>query len=112
MALVYRAHFALIRSPRFTSGGRCTSAVFGVANTLLDILNREKPTHMGVVFDTDGATQRHDAFPGYKAQREKIPEDLFAQLPLVDRLFEAFRITAVQIGRASCRERGERRVGR
>src|SRR2546428_5597657 len=69
MALVYRAHFALIRSPRFTSGGRCTSAVFGVANTLLDILNREQPTHVAVVFDTDEPTQRHVDFPEYKAQR-------------------------------------------
>jgi DNA polymerase-1 len=97
MALIYRAHFALIRSPRFTSGGLCTSAVFGLANTLLDILNREQPTHIAVVFDTDEATHRHDQFPDYKAQRQAIPEDLSAQLPLVDRLFGAFRIATIRI---------------
>jgi DNA polymerase-1 len=97
MALIYRAHFALIRSPRFTSGGLCTSAVFGLANTLLDILNREKPTHVAVVFDTDEPTHRHNEFPKYKAQRQAIPEDLSAQFPLVDRLFEAFRISTIRI---------------
>src|SRR5437588_1460024 len=97
MALIYRAHFALIRSPRFTSGGLCTSAVFGLANTLLDILNREQPTHVAVVFDTDEPTHRHDEFPEYKAQRQAIPEDLSAQLPLVDRLFGAFRIATIRI---------------
>src|SRR5262245_46995929 len=97
MALIYRAHFALIRSPRFTSGGLCTSAVFGLANTLLDILNRERPTHVAVVFDTDEPTQRHGDFPQYKANRQAIPEDLAAQFPLVDRLFEAFRITSIRI---------------
>jgi DNA polymerase-1 len=97
MALVYRAHFALIRSPRLTSAGLCTSAVFGLANTLLDILKREQPTHMAVVFDTEEATHRHEEFPDYKAQREAIPEDLLAQLPLVDRLLGAFRIATIRI---------------
>jgi DNA polymerase-1 len=97
MALAYRAHFALIRSPRFTSSGLCTSAVFGLANTLLDILHREQPTHMAVVFDTDEATHRHVEFPDYKAQRQAIPEDLSAQLPLVDRLFGAFRIPTIRV---------------
>jgi DNA polymerase-1 len=69
MALLYRAHFALIRSPRFTSGGLCTSAVFGLANTLLDILNREQPTHIAVIFDTDDSTHRHDEFPDYQGNR-------------------------------------------
>ena len=59
MALIYRAHFALIRSPRFTSGGKCTSGVFGMANTVLDIINRQKPTHLAVAFDTSEPTQRH-----------------------------------------------------
>lgn len=97
MALIYRAHFALIRSPRFTTGGFCTSAVFGLANTLLDILNRERPTHIAVVFDTGKPTHRHEAFPEYKAQRQAIPEDLAAQLPVVDRLFKGFRIPAVRV---------------
>jgi DNA polymerase-1 len=97
MALIYRAHFALIRSPRFTSAGVCTSAVFGLANTLLDILNREQPTHIAVVFDTAEPTHRHNEFPEYKAQRQAIPEDLSAQFPLVDRLFQAFRIAAIRV---------------
>ena len=70
MALIYRAHFALIRAPRYTSGGTCTSAVFGVTNTVLDILKKEEPTHIAVAFDTKEPTHRHEEFPEYKAQRE------------------------------------------
>ena len=97
MALVYRAHFALIRSPRFTSGGVCTSAVFGLANTLLDILNREEPTHVAAALDTSDPTHRHREFSAYKANREDLPEDLAAQIPLVLRLFEAMRITVIRL---------------
>ena len=97
MALVYRAHFALIRSPRYTSTGLCTSAIFGFCNTLLDVLNRESPTHIGVAFDTPEPTHRHEAFPEYKAQREAMPEDLSAQLPYVFRLLEAFHIPVIRI---------------
>ncbi len=97
MALIYRAHFALVRSPRFTSGGVCTSAIFGVANTLLDIIKREQPTHMAAAFDTPEATARHAAFPEYKAQRDAMPEDIAAQLPWIDRLFDAFRITRIRM---------------
>ncbi|MFO0898686.1 MAG: DNA polymerase I [Pirellulales bacterium] len=97
MALVYRAHFALVCSPRYTSAGVCTSAVFGLANTLLEILDREQPTHLAVVFDTDDPTHRHEAFAEYKGTRQSIPEDLAAQLPLTERLFEAFRIPIVRV---------------
>src|SRR5262245_1917273 len=97
MALIYRAHFALIRNPLFTSRGVCTSAVLGVANTLLDILNRERPTHIAAVFDTDKPTHRRQEFSAYKAQRQAVPEDLFAQFPLVDRLFAAFRMPTLRI---------------
>ena len=97
MALIYRAHFALIRSPRYTSGGVCTSAVFGFANTLLEILEREKPTHLGVAFDTAEPTPRHIEYPEYKAQRDAMPEDLSEQIPLVFRLVEAFRIPVIRI---------------
>lgn len=96
MALTYRAHFALIRSPRFTSSGLCTSAVFGMANTVLDILNREEPTHIAVAFDTPEPTQRHIAFPEYKAQRDAMPEDIGEQLPYIDRLLEALNITVIR----------------
>ena len=97
MALVYRAHFALIRSPRYTTGGLCTSAVFGVANTVLDVINRENPTHVAVAFDTPEPTHRHKEFPEYKAQRDELPEDIGAQLPFVERLFEAFNITTIRV---------------
>jgi len=97
MALIYRAHFALIRNPLYTKTGRCTSAVLGVANTLLDILNREQPTHIAAVFDTNKPTHRREAYAAYKATRDAVPEDLGAQFPLVDRLFEAFRIPSIRI---------------
>jgi DNA polymerase-1 len=97
MALVYRAHFALIRSPRYTTGGLCTSAVFGVANTVLDVIKRESPSHIAVAFDTSEPTHRHEEFPEYKAQRDELPEDIGAQLPYIDRLFAAFHITTIRI---------------
>ena len=97
MALTYRAHFALIRSPRFTSSGLCTSAVFGLANTLMDLLKREKPTHICVAFDTSEPTERHEVFPEYKAQRDSLPEDIGEQLPYIDRLFKAFGVVVVRL---------------
>ena len=92
MALIYRAHYALITSPRFTSGGVCTSAVFGMANTLLDLTKNTSPSHLVAVIDTPEPTHRHVIYPEYKANREAMPEDLSQQIPLVMRLFEAFRI--------------------
>ncbi len=97
MALTYRAHFALVRSPRLTSGGLCTSAVFGVLNTLLDIIKREQPTHIAVAFDTREPTARHTLFPQYKAQRDAMPEDISKQLPYIDRLFEAYNIHSIRL---------------
>lgn len=97
MALTYRAHFALVRSPRLTSGGICTSAVFGVLNTLLDIIKREQPTHIAVAFDTREPTARHAMFPEYKAQRDSMPEDIAVQLPYIDRLFEAYNIQTIRL---------------
>lgn len=97
MALVYRAHFALIRSPIFTSTGINASALFGFVNTLLDILARREPTHLAVAFDTSAPTQRHEYFPEYKAQREEMPEDLRAAIPNVIRLLEAFNIPVLKL---------------
>lgn len=97
MALVYRAHFALIRSPRYTSGGTCTSGVFGMANTVLDIIKKEKPTHIAAAFDTPEPTERHKIFPEYKAQRDALPEDIGVQLPYITRLLEAFNITVIRM---------------
>ena len=92
MALVYRAHFAFIRNPIRTSKGVNTSAIFGFATTLLDLLEKQKPTHLGLVFDTDQPTFRHEEFPAYKAQRDEMPEELSAAIPLVRKFAEAFRI--------------------
>lgn len=97
MALTYRAHFALIRSPRYTSSGMCTSGVFGIANTVMELLRREEPTHIAVAFDTPEPTQRHIAFPEYKAQRDAMPEDIGEQLPYIDKLFDAFNIPVIRM---------------
>jgi DNA polymerase-1 len=92
MALVYRAHFALIAKPIYTSAGVNSSALYVFTNTLLDILNNQKPTHIAVAFDTDAPTQRHKEFADYKIQREAMPEDLSAALPHVRGMIEGFNI--------------------
>lgn len=97
MALIYRAHFALSKNPRFTSGGINTSAVMGFANTLLEVLKKEKPTHIAVVFDTEAPTERHTDFEAYKAHREAMPEDLSKALPYVFRLIEGFNIPVITL---------------
>src|SRR3989442_692236 len=95
MALVYRAHFALIAKPIFTSKGVNTSALYGFTQTLLEIIKNQQPTHIAVAFDTDAPTARHAAFPDYKATRQVMPEDLSLALPHVQRMLEAFRIPAL-----------------
>ena len=97
MALAYRAHFALIRNPIFTSQGVNSSAVLGFTNTLLTILDKEKPTHLAVAFDTRAPTPRHKLYPEYKANREEMPEDLAIALPTLKRLCQAFRIPVLEI---------------
>ena len=76
MALIYRAHFAMIRNPRQTSTGLCTSAVNGFCNTLLGILDRERPSHLVAALDAPDRTHRHAAYDQYKANRQAMPEDL------------------------------------
>src|SRR5215467_7584626 len=92
MALVYRAHFALIAKPIFTSRGANTSALYGFTQTLLEILKNQQPTHIAVAFDTDAPTPRHKEYPENKATRQAMPEDLSSALPHVRRLLEAFHI--------------------
>ncbi|HNS11981.1 MAG TPA: DNA polymerase I [Bacteroidia bacterium] len=92
MALIYRAYFAFSNNHRINSKGQNTSAVFGFTNTLLDVLKKQKPTHIAVVFDTAAPTSRHEEFSDYKANREEIPEDLASAIPVVVKLCEAFRI--------------------
>jgi DNA polymerase-1 len=96
MALVYRAHFALIARPIFTSKGVNTSALYGFTQTLLDILSNQQPTHLAVAFDTEAPTPRHTAYPDYKATRQAMPEDLAAALPHVRRMLAAFRVPLLE----------------
>lgn len=91
-ALIYRAYFAFGNNQRVNSKGLNTSTVFGFANTLLDVLNNEKPTHIAVVFDTAAPTTRHEEFSDYKAGREAMPEDIAKAIPYVMKLVEGFRI--------------------
>ncbi len=92
MALIYRAHFAFIKAPRITSKGLNTSAAFGFTNTVLEVLNKEKPTHIGVAFDTAAPTFRHVQFEAYKAQREAQPEDITIAIPYCIKLIKALNI--------------------
>jgi len=76
-ALIYRAYFAFAKNPRVNSKGQNTSAAFGFTNVLIDVIKKEKPTHMAVVFDAPGgATNRQEEFAAYKAHREEMPEDI------------------------------------
>ncbi len=95
MALIFRAHYALIRNPIRTAKGLDTSAVFGFTNTLLDLLEKERPTHIAVALDTEAPTERHVIFPEYKAQREAMPEALAMAIPNVRRIVDAFRIPII-----------------
>ena len=97
MALIYRAHFAFIKAPRITSKGLNTSAVFGFTNTLLEVLQKEKPTHIGVAFDTSAPTFRHIQYEPYKAQREAQPEDISIAIPLVKKLLQAMCIPILEL---------------
>jgi DNA polymerase-1 len=91
-ALIYRAFFALSKNPRMNSKGVNTSAVMGFLNSLYEILQKEKPTHIGVAFDVAGTAQRQAEYSEYKANREKMPDDLRDSIPYIIRLIEAFNI--------------------
>ena len=91
-ALIYRAFFAMSKNPRMNSKGVNTSAVMGFLNSLYEILQKEKPTHIGVAFDVAGTAQRQAEYSEYKANREKMPDDLRDSIPYIIRLIEAFNI--------------------
>jgi DNA polymerase-1 len=97
MALIYRAHFAFITNPIRNSKGVNTSALYGFTNTLLTIIEKENPTHLGVAFDTHAPTARHIRYPAYKAQRDATPEELLAAIPHVKRLCQAFHIPVLEL---------------
>lgn len=96
-AIIYRAYYAFIRSPRINSKGLNTSAIFGFVNTLEDILKREKPTHIAVAFDPKGKTFRHEAYELYKAQREATPEDIRLSVPIIKDIIKAYNIPALEV---------------
>ena len=91
-ALIYRAFFALSKNPRMNSKGVNTSAVMGFLNSLYEILQKEKPSHIGVAFDVSGTAQRQAEYSEYKANREKMPDDLRDSIPYIIRLIEGFNI--------------------
>jgi DNA polymerase-1 len=97
MALIYRAYFALIGSPRINSKGLNTSAILGFANALVEILRKQKPTHIAVAFDMPGPTFRKEIYSKYKAHREAQPEDITASIPYIQKLLAAFGIPIVKL---------------
>ena len=94
-ALIYRAYFAFAKNPRINSKGLDTSAVFGFTNSLIEVIKKQKPSHLAVVFDTPKPTQRHVDFPSYKAHREAMPEGISAALPYIDKLLEVLNIPKI-----------------
>ena len=96
-ALIYRAYYALIRSPRVNSKGFNTSAVFGFVNTLDEVLRKERPDYIAVAFDPAGPTFRHEAYPEYKAQREATPEDIRRSVPVIKDIIRAYGIPILEV---------------
>ncbi|MGI4823744.1 MAG: DNA polymerase I [Janthinobacterium lividum] len=97
-ALIYRSHFAFSKNPRINSKGMNTGAVLGFTNTLVEVLLKEKPTHLGVCFDS-GKTFRHDKDENYKANRQAMPEDIGIAIPYIKQIVEAFNIPILlQVG--------------
>ena len=96
-ALISRAYYAFMKNPRINSKGLNTSAIMGFCNTLHEVMEKEKPTHLGVAFDPHGPTFRTDAFPEYKAQREETPEDIRASVPIIKDILTAMNIPILQV---------------
>ncbi|MBP5649707.1 MAG: DNA polymerase I [Bacteroidales bacterium] len=97
MALIYRAYYAMVKSPRITSKGVNTSATLGFTNTLYEVLRQEQPTHIAVAFDTGAPTLRHADFADYKANREATPDDIINSIPYIKRVIDAFNIPMVMM---------------
>lgn len=94
-ALIFRAYYAFIKNPRITSKGLNTSAIFGFLLTLEEVLQKQKPSHIAVVFDTPTPTFRHEMYPEYKATRDATPEDIIKAVPYIKRLIEAYKIPVI-----------------
>ncbi len=96
-ALIYRAHFAFVKTPRINSKGINTSVPFGFTNTLLEVLQKQKPTHIGVAFDTSAPTFRDEIFEEYKANRQETPEDIRYGVPKVKEILSGFNIPILEL---------------
>ena len=96
-ALIYRAYYAFLKSPRINSKGLNTSAIMGFVNTLEEILTKEQPTHIGVAFDPKGGTFRHELYKEYKAQREETPEVIRQSVPIIKEILAAYRIPVLEV---------------
>src|SRR5215212_4931105 len=95
-ALIFRAYYALIRNPRITSKGKNTNAQFGFINTLVELINKQKPSHMAVCFDTAAPTERHTDFADYKANRQETPEDISSAIPDIKRIIKGLNIPVIE----------------
>ncbi|AHF16071.1 DNA polymerase I [Niabella soli] len=95
-ALVFRAYYALIRSPRITSKNKNTNAQFGFTNTLVELITKQKPTHMAVCFDTHELTERHMDYADYKANRQETPEDILIAVPDIKRIIKGFNVPVIE----------------
>ncbi len=96
-ALIFRAYYAFIKNPRVNSKGLNTSAIFGFLNSLMDVLQKEKPTHIAVAFDSSAKTFRHDKFPAYKANRDATPEDIKLAVPYIKKILDALNIPIYEV---------------
>ncbi|MCU0418276.1 MAG: DNA polymerase I [Cyclobacteriaceae bacterium] len=95
-ALIYRAHFAFTKNPRINSKGLNTSVPFGFTNTLLEVITKQQPTHLGVAFDTAAKTFRDELFADYKATRQETPEDIRSSIPIVKEIIRGFGIPIIE----------------
>jgi len=96
-ALIFRAYYALIRSPRLTSKGKNTNAQFGFTNTLIELMTKQKPSHLEVCFDTAAPTERHTDFVDYKANRQETPEDISAAVPDIREIIKGFNVPIMEL---------------
>lgn len=96
MALIFRAYYALIRNPRITSKGKNTNAQFGFTNTIIELINNQKPTHMAVCFESSTPTERETEYAEYKANRQQAPEDLSASIPDIKRILQGLNIPILE----------------
>lgn len=96
-ALIFRAYYALVKSPRITSTGKNTNAQFGFLNTLMDLINNQKPSHLAVCFDTKEPTERHEDYAEYKANRQETPEDILAAVPDIKKMLQGFNIPIIEV---------------